>query len=68
MTDKTKQSARELQRLYGANFQLCRQLLTKLGFAGAGADLERRGYRLKDKSAVTLPVSPIPPIPPKDRS
>ena len=61
MTDKTKQSARELQRLYGANFQLCRQLLTKLGFVGAGAELEKRGYRMKDESAVTLP------IPPKDQ-
>ena len=48
MSDKTKQSARELQRLYGANFQLCRQLLTKLGFLGAGAELEKRGYRMTD--------------------
>ena len=62
MSDKTKQSARELQRLYGANFQLCRQLLTKLGFVGASAELEKRGYRMKDESAVT------PPIPPKDPS
>ena len=47
---KGNKDARELQRLYGAKYQTCLRLLRTLGFAGAAADLESKGYTMKDEA------------------
>ena len=55
---KGNKDARELQRLYGAKYQTCLRLLQTLGFAGAAADLESKGYTMKDE---VPPVGKVEP-------
>ena len=55
--DNAGRDARELQKLYGAKYQLCRHLVETLGFAGAGAALEAKGHKLVPATNEVLPAN-----------